>query len=150
MQRFPNVSNYKHLIIKNDGNFVQSQLDYFSENNFLLAENKIYYERLSQVICSQNKKIINLSSDFVLPYICNMNIKKYSPMDSFFFIKIYPVEYKRIFVDYMLLDDEILITSKDISSPNMKKFFEVDLPTDLAWFSAYDNYTKKIFGYVNY
>ena len=150
LQRFPNVSSYKQLIIKNDGNFVQSQLNYFSENNFLLPENKIYYEKLSQVICSQNKKIINLSQDFVLPYICNINIKKYSPMSPGFFNKIYPEEYKRIFIDHILLDDEILITSKDISSANMKKIFEVNLPTNIAWFSSYDNNTKKIFGYVNY
>ena len=150
LQKFPNISNYKKLIIKNKGNFIQSSDNYFSENYFLLSENKVYYDKLNQLICNQNKKIINLSQDFVLPYICNSNVKKYSTMGPSFFIKTNPEEYKRILIDYILLDDEMLITSKDISSPNMKKIFEVNLPADLVWFSAYENYSKKIFGYINY
>ena len=150
MFKFPNVSNYARLITKNDGNFVSSSVNYFSENHFSQSENKIYYDKLNQVICRQNKKIVNMSQDFVLPYICNYNVKKYSTMGARFFIKTNPVEYKRILIDYILLEDEILITSKDITSSNMKKIFEVDLPTDLQWFSAYDNYSKKIYGYIKY
>lgn len=150
LQKFPNVSNYKPLVTKNDGNFVKSEINYFSENHFLLKENKIYYDKLSKVICDQNKKIINLSQDFVLPYICNINVKKYSPMAPLFFGKINQSQYKRIFVDYILLDDEILITSKVTNSENMKRIFEINLPSGLEWFSLYDNNTKKIFGYVNY
>jgi hypothetical protein len=150
LQKFPNISNYKNLIIKNNGNFIQSSDNYFSENYFLLPENKVYYEELNQLICNQNKKIINLSQDFVLPYICNSNVKKYPTMGPSFFIKTNPKEYKRILIDYILLEDEMLITSKDIASSNMKKIFEVDLPTDLQWFSAYDNYSKKIYGYIKY
>ena len=149
-QAFPNVSNYKPLITKNDGNFVSSSVNFFSENHFLQSENKIYYDKLNQVICRQNKKIVNMSQDFALPYICNYNTKKYSTMGARFFIKTNPVEYKRILIDYILLEDEMLITSKDIVSSNMKKIFEVDLPTDLQWFSAYDNYSKKIYGYIKY
>ena len=67
-----------------------------------------------------------------------------------FFLKTNPAEHKRIFKDNILFDDEILITSKDINSANMRKIFEVDLPGNLMWFSIYDNYSKKIFGYTNF
>ena len=59
-------------------------------------------------------------------------------------------DYKRIFYDNILFDDEILITSKDINNPYMKKMFEVELPNNLMWFSIYDDYSRKIFGYIKF
>jgi hypothetical protein len=149
LKKFPNVSNNTQLILKNDGRFIESSVNYFPKNNLLTLENSNYYKNLNQVICHQNKKIINLSFDFVLPYVCDKNIKKFSSMGPFF-LKTNPAEHKRIFKDNILFDDEILITSKDINSANMRKIFEVDLPGNLMWFSIYDNYSKKIFGYTNF
>jgi hypothetical protein len=148
--KFPNVSNYNRLITKNDGNFVKSQINIFSDSH-LLIENNNYYKKLSEIICNQDKKIINLSFDYVIPYICNYNLKKYSVLAGMPF-KVNSAEdklYKRIFADHILFDDEMLITSKDISIPNFKKIFEVHLPTDIMWYSMYENYSKKIFVYVN-
>jgi ATP-binding cassette subfamily B protein len=51
--------------------------------------------------------------------------------------------------DYILFDDEMLITSKDINNPNVKKIFELDLPTNIMWYSMYDSDSKKIFVYIN-
>jgi len=149
LQRFPNNSNYVHLIFKNDGSFVESSVDYFPKQKLLLIENNFYYKKLNQDICEQDKKIINLSFDFVLPYLCSSNKKKFSAMSPIFFSKTNPVEYKRIFDDNILFNDEILITSKDIKNPNVKKIFQVDLPANIFWFSMYDSYSNKIFGYIN-
>ena len=148
-QAFPNVSNYKPLITKNDGNFVKSEISIFSNSN-LLKENDDYYKKLSEVICNQDKKIINLSFDYVISYICNYNLKKYSVLGGMPF-QINSAEdklYKRIFVDHILFDDEMLITSKVVNSPNLKKIFEVDLPTNIMWYSMYDNNSNKIFIYT--
>jgi hypothetical protein len=149
LNKFPNVSNYQPLIFKNDGKFIESSVNYFPKDKLLLLDNNFYYKKLNQHICEQDKNIINLSFDFVLPYLCNKNKKKFSSMSSIFFAKINPKEYKRIVDENILFDDEILITSKDINSPNMKKIFEVDLPKNIIWFSMYDSYSKKIFGYIN-
>jgi hypothetical protein len=149
MFKFPNVSNYARLITKNDGNFVKSEINIFSNSN-LLVENNDYYKKLSEVICNQDKKIINLSFDYVIPYICNDNLKKYSMLAGMPF-QINSAEdklYKRIFFDHILFDDEMLITSKVVNSPNLKKIFEVDLPTNIMWYSMYDNNSNKIFVYT--
>ena len=149
MFKFPNVSNYARLITKNDGNFVKSEISIFSNSN-LLKENDDYYKKLSEVICNQDKKIINLSFDYVISYICNYNLKKYSVLGGMPF-QINSAEdklYKRIFVDHILFDDEMLITSKVVNSPNLKKIFEVDLPTNIMWYSMYDNNSNKIFIYT--
>jgi hypothetical protein len=148
LQKFPNVSNYNKFMFKNNGSFVESDVNYFSNNNLLLIENNNYYEKLKQVLCIDNKKIINFSLDFVAPYLCGNNKKKFSAMSRVFFAKMNPQEYKRIFDNNILFDDEILITSSDINSSNVKKIFEIDLPSNLIWFSMYDNYSKKIFGYI--
>jgi hypothetical protein len=148
LQKFPNVSNYSQLFFKNNGDFVESSVNYFPKNSLLLIENNNYYKKLNQVVCSWDKKIINLSYDFVIPYLCNSNKKKFSAMMVGFFAKTNPREYKRIFENNILLDDEMLITSKDINSTNIIKIFEFDLPSNLIWFSMYDNYSKKIFGYI--
>lgn len=42
----------------------------------------------------------------------------------------------------------MLITSKVVNSPNLKKIFEVDLPTNIMWYSMYDNNSNKIFVYT--
>ena len=146
--KFPNNSNYSKLSFKNNKNFVESSVNYFPKNSLLLIENDNYYKKLNQVICNEHKKIINLSFDFVIPYLCSNNKKKFSAMSVGFFAKINPQEYKRIYENNILFDDEILISSKDINSANIKKIFEVDLPSNLIWFSMYDNYSKKIFGYI--
>ena len=150
ISKFPNVSNYTRLITKNDGSFVKSQINIFSDSN-LLIENNNYYIKLSEIICNQNKKVINLSLDYVIPYICNYNLKKYSVLAIMPFQKnsVEDKLYKRIFVDYILFDDEMLITSKDINNPNVKKIFELDLPTNIMWYSMYDSDSKKIFVYIN-
>lgn len=148
LQKFPNVSNYNKFMFKNNGSFVESNVNYFSNNNLLLIENNNYYEKLKQVLCIDNKKIINFSLDFVAPYLCGNNKKKFSAMSRVFFAKMNPQEYKRIFDNNILFDDEILITSSDINSSYVKKIFEIDLPSNLIWFSMYDNYSKKIFGYI--
>jgi len=149
LQRFPNNSNYVHLIFKNDGSFVESSVDYFPKQKLLLIENNFYYKKLNQDICEQDKKIINLSFDFVLPYLCSSNKKKFSAMSPIFFSKPNPAGHKRLFDDNILFNDEILITSKDIKNPNVKKIFQVDLPANIFWFSMYDSYSNKIFGYIN-
>jgi hypothetical protein len=148
LQRFPNVSNYSQLSYKNNVNFTQSSVNFFPKNSLLLLENDNYYKKISEALCDVDKKIINLSYDFLIPYLCNDNQKKFSAMSVGFFSKTNLKEYKRIFENYILFDDEILITSKDINSPKIKKIFEVDLPSNLIWFSMYDNYSKKIFGYI--
>ena len=84
-----------------------------------------------------------------MPYLCPSNKKKFSAMSPIFFSKTNPIEYKRIFYDNILYNDEILITSKDIKSSNVKKIFQVDLPANISWFSMYDSNSKKIFGYIN-
>lgn len=145
--KFPNVSNYVPLIIKNDGNFVKSKFNIFSDSN-LLIENNNYYLKLSEFVCNQDKKIINLSFDYLIPHICNHNIKKYSITGGMPY-KTITTNHKRIFIDNILFDDEMLITSKDINSPNILKVFEVDLPTNIEWYSMYDSFSKKIFGYTN-
>jgi hypothetical protein len=149
LQKFPNVSNYVHLIFKNNGSFVESSVDYFPKQKLLLTENNFYYKKLNKEICNQDKKIINLSFDFVLPYLCSNNKKKFSAMGPFFAMT-NSQDYKRIFYDNILFDDEILITSKDINNPYMKKIFEVELPNNLMWFSIYDDYSRKIFGYIKF
>jgi hypothetical protein len=148
LQKFPNVSNYSQFSFKNNSSFTESSLIFFPKNSLLLLENNNYYQKLNKSLCGLDKKIINLSYDFVIPYICNNSKKKFAAMSVGFFSKVNPEEYKRIFKKNILLDDEILITSKDINSSKIKKIFEVDLPSNLIWFSMYDDYSKKIFGYV--
>jgi len=148
LQRFPNVSNYSQLSFNNNINFTESSVNFFPKSSLLLLENNNYYENLSKALCVVDKKIINLSYDFVIPYLCNDSKKKFAAMSVGFFSKVNPEEYKRIFENNILLDDEILIISKDINSSKLKKIFEVDLPSNLIWFSMYDDYSKKIFGYI--
>lgn len=148
--KFPNISNYQKFIIKNDENFVINSVNFFPKNNLLTKENNEYYSNLKKIICIQKKKIVNLSSDFILPYLCDYNVKKFSAMGAYFFFKTNPNEYKRIYEDHILFNDEILITSKNISNSNILKIFEIDLPVNMHWYSAYDNNTKKIFGYIKH
>ena len=148
--KFPNISNYQKFIIKNDENFVINSVNFFPKNNLLTKENNEYYSNLKKNICIQKKKIVNLSSDFILPYLCDYNVKKFSAMGAYFLFKTNPNEYKRIYEDHTLFNDEILITSKNISNSNILKIFEIDLPVNMHWYSAYDNNTKKIFGYIKH
>jgi len=147
---FPNVSNYQKFIIKNTDDFVNNSVNFFPKNNLLTKENNEYYSNLTKNICIQKKKIVNLSSDWILPYLCDYNVKKFSAMGADFFFKNNPIEYKRIYEDYTLFDDEILITSKNINNSNILKIFEIDLTVNMHWYSAYDNNTKKIFGYIKH
>ena len=85
---------------------------------------------MSDIICKfEDITLINNTSDFAIPYICNEKfIKNKSSMMEFFLKSLKYDEYERLFVSYLLKKDELLITDRIIINKNFKLLDEINSP----------------------
>ena len=118
---------------------------YFSDSKKLKAPVLNYYKNVKNFICtSENVKIINISNDFAISYLCDDKlIKSKSSMSPAALKLTKPDEYQRVIINGELTDNELLITSKRIEEisnqqikiGNISLIKEIESPhTPINWY----------------
>ena len=89
---------------------------YFSESKKIKIPIINYYKFVSTIICaSENTKVINISNDFAISYLCDDKfVKSKSSMMANALKLIKPNEFERIIINGDLKEHEMLISSKRI------------------------------------
>lgn len=125
--RFPNASALFPLYDGELASYQESSIPIFRFHRFQ-PEVKSYYEDLANVVCQDDKKIINLTPDSNLPYLCStpknsLNLPFYSDL----FINIQTLNYddQWIITDQSthLFSPQLMLTKK-VSRPSWIRFFK--------------------------
>ena len=127
-------------------NYQTLKNSYFSDKKKILPEVKIYYEKLSKIICDDKQiSLINTSKDFGISYLCEKNnIKNKISNHPFFIKRINPEEYDRIINKRNLKQNEILVSEGNYSDQKLLLIEKFESPhTPKEWFKDIYIYKKK-------
>lgn len=140
------INSKKIYNISKNKNYSFNDNSYFSKKKFN-SENYNYYKNIYTEICNQKKILINVSYETSLPYFCSINEKKIVSPNFLSWIKLIDINlYDRINRND-LLDNELLITTKNIN--NLNEIYSINLPEDLSYIGWPDK-SKKINFYTKH
>lgn len=124
------LKNFPINYVNQNQEYVNFDNKYFSSSKKVEKEIKLYYQNLSDIICTfKDITLINNTQDFAIPYICGDKFVKNKSSISEFFLKIIKYdEYERLFVKFLLKKNELLISDKVINNKNIKLLNEIKSP----------------------
>ena len=133
---FPNNSTFLKYEDYKKQEYTKLNISFFSDRKMININTFEYYKNLEEVLCKKSSKIVNLTGDFALSYLCVNNIKNtISPAMQMMIMN--PKEYERIFIKKELLHNEILISNEKMDYKNLILIYEIKNPHDpMPWYGA--------------
>jgi hypothetical protein len=140
---FPNNSTFLKYEDYKKQEYTKLNISFFSDRKMININTFEYYKNLEEVLCKKSSKIVNLTGDFALSYLCENNIKNtISPAMQMIIMN--PKEYERIFIKKELLHNEILISNEKMDYKNLILIYEIKNPHDpMPWYGE-NKYIYKV------
>ena len=135
---FPHGSRLFPIIDGSAGSYAKSEIPFFKGHQFQTQE-QVYYNGLSRFICDGRKKIVNLTPDATIPYLCvgqenALNIPFYSEL----LLRATDEQQANRIVAGDFKMDEVIVTSSPPPLKNLNWIGKVERPSSIRFFSAAD------------
>jgi hypothetical protein len=140
---FPNNSTFLKYEDYKKQEYTKLNISFFSDRKMININTFEYYKNLEEVLCKKSSKIVNLTGDYALSYLCENNIKNtISPAMQMIIMN--PKEYERIFIKKELLHNEILISNEKMDYKNLILIYEIKNTHDpMPWYGE-NKYIYKV------